>query len=49
MACPLCGCRETYEYDDPEEADYGHGDLQRCAACGSVFSIDDELTEDDDD
>lgn len=48
MACPACLCKETYEYDDGE--DYPDLEyLMRCAACGAVFPLEDELPEDDDD
>jgi uncharacterized Zn finger protein len=47
MACPKCGCKNVYEYDD--EADPQDDRLQRCAACGEVFDLDDHAEEDDDD
>lgn len=47
MACPHCGCKETYEFNDE---DYGHqgGDWERCAACSVVFRIEEHAVEDDD-
>ena len=45
MACPACGCKETYQYDDEDEPDDDR--LQRCAACGTIFDIDDHADEDD--
>ena len=48
MACPAYLCKETYEYDDGE--DYPDlEDLMRCAACGAVFPLEDEATEEDND
>lgn len=46
MACPTCGCKEVYQYDD--EDDPADGRLQRCAACGEIFDLDDHADEDDD-
>jgi hypothetical protein len=45
MACPRCGCKETYQYDDEDAPD---DYWQRCAACGVIFPIEDETPEDDD-
>lgn len=47
MACPKCGCKVTYTYD---VEDFGSCDdrLERCAACGEVFDIEDHADEDDD-
>lgn len=45
MACPRCGCKEVYSYDDDEGED---DRLQRCAACGVMFDLDDHAEEDDD-
>lgn len=47
MACPKCGCKTVYEFDD--EDDPQDDRLQRCAACGEVFDLDDHAEEDDDD
>ena len=44
MACPRCGCKETYQYDEEDAPD---DDWQRCAACGVVFSLCDEEPEDE--
>lgn len=52
MACPKCECNVHYEYDDHEAAfDLGSavGYLQRCAACGELFDIEDAAEDDDDD
>lgn len=48
MACPDCGCKTHYPYND---ADFGPDDeaLERCAACGHIFDVEDGLPEDDDD
>lgn len=46
MACPACGCKETYEYDEEDAPD---DTWERCAACGVVFNIEDHAPEDDDD
>ncbi len=48
MACPACGCKETYQYNDGEDYDLGD-ELIRCAACGAIFELDDEAPEEDDD
>lgn len=49
MACPKCGCKCTYQWngagDDLEQTD---DRLERCAACGAVFDIEDSADEDDD-
>jgi uncharacterized protein YbaR (Trm112 family) len=48
MACPECGCKCTYPYDDSQDDAMQASDgLERCAACGHVFELDDELPEDD--
>jgi predicted Zn finger-like uncharacterized protein len=47
MACPTCGCKTVYQFDDEDEPQDDR--LQRCAACGEVFDLDDEAEEDDDD
>ncbi len=51
MACPRCGCKVSYEFDDHEDDCCGLNDerLERCAACGAVFDIEDQLPEEDDD
>lgn len=51
MACPRCHCKVTYPYGHDDGADHEWDDsrLERCAACGHVFDIDDGLDEDDDD
>lgn len=45
MACPKCGCKTVYQFDD--EDDPQDDRMQRCAACGEVFDIDDHAEEDD--
>ena len=37
MACPRCGCKEHYQYDDGEDFGPGDEEWQRCAACGHIF------------
>jgi hypothetical protein len=46
MACPKCGCKVHYQYCDD---DFGPDDerLERCAACGEVFDIEDSPDEDE--
>lgn len=44
MACPACGCNETYQYNDGEDYDLGD-ELIRCAACGAIFELEDETPE----
>lgn len=46
MACPKCGCKTTYTYDDDEDPQDDR--LERCAACGEVFDVEDHAEEDDD-
>lgn len=50
MACPTCGCKTTYQYDGAGEC-HGSSDegLERCAACGHIFDIEDHTPEDEDD
>ena len=48
MACPACGCKETYQYNDGEDYDLGD-ELIRCAACGAIFEPDDESPDDEED
>ena len=47
MACPKCGCKECYQFDDVDHGDDPY--WERCAACGHVFYFDDHADEDDDD
>lgn len=49
MACPNCRCRTTYQFDDSDQHNPMADDrLERCAACGAIFDIDDHIPEDDD-
>jgi len=49
MACPACGCKVTYQFDDGDDSGQDTDDrLERCAACGNVFDLDDHIDEDDD-
>ena len=47
MACPNCGCKETYQFDSDEDFAGDDERLERCAACGAVFDIEDHTYEDD--
>jgi hypothetical protein len=49
MACPKCGCKETYQYDDGDDCGMADDNLERCAACGEIFDREDEAPEDDED
>lgn len=50
MACPKCGCKVCYQYDDGEDFGGKVDDrLERCAACGEVFDLDEHQPEGDDD
>ncbi len=46
MACPHCGCKTVYSFEDEDEPEDDW--LQRCAACGAVFDLDEHVDEDDD-
>lgn len=49
MACPNCGCKETYQYDPDDDFCTGPDScLERCAACHAVFDVEDHTPEDDD-
>lgn len=48
MACPKCGCKVHYQYDDGDDCGPHTEGLERCAACGEVFHIEDGADEDDD-
>lgn len=49
MACPNCGCKETYYYDDEYYGEYYEDSgLERCAACGYIFDVEDALPDDED-
>lgn len=47
MACPKCGCKTVYQFDNEEDPQ--DDQLQRCAACGEVFDLDGYVEEEDDD
>lgn len=47
MACPECGCKVHYPYDDGDDL-CADDNLERCAACGAVFDIEDSAEELDD-
>jgi len=48
MSCPKCGCKTVYQYNGCD--DFGGEDdrLQRCAACGEIFDLDDHAEEHED-
>ena len=48
MACPKCGCSETYTFDEDDGMGFPAEDLERCAACGWIFALADESEEDKD-
>lgn len=48
MVCPKCGCKVTYQYDAEEPPEQGDDNLERCAACGNIFDIEESEPEDDD-
>lgn len=43
MSCPKCGCKVCYTYDDDQNEE-----LERCAACGEIFSEHEAAPDDDD-
>lgn len=50
MACPKCGCKVSYQFDDDRDVTGRFDDrLERCSACGEVFDIEDSAPEDDED
>jgi len=48
MACPKCGCKVTYQYDTGDDSGQCDENLERCAACGHVFDIEESEPEDED-
>ena len=48
MACPKCGCKETYESVEDDVLGLPD-DHERCAACGHIFYFEDHADEDDED
>jgi len=48
MACPNCGCKETYSYIEDDVIGLPD-DQERCAACGHIFYFEDHAEEEDDD
>ena len=47
MACPKCGCKVHYQYDSGLDGEQRDENLERCAACGEIFDIEDAAAEDD--
>lgn len=48
MACPACACKVHYQYDDGNDCGPHTEGLERCAACGHVFDIEDAADDEDD-
>lgn len=46
MACPKCGCKVHYQYDSGWDDEQSDERLERCAACGEVFEIEDAADDD---
>lgn len=44
MACPKCGCKAHYQYNGDDWSEFTET-LERCAACGEVFDIEDSTEE----
>lgn len=50
MACPSCGCKVHYQFDGwGDDCATADDRMERCAACGHVFDIEDSADEDDED
>jgi uncharacterized C2H2 Zn-finger protein len=48
MACPKCGCKVHYQYDSGWDAEQQSDEnLERCAACGEVFDLEDAAEEEE--
>lgn len=47
MACPRCGCKVHYQYDPGDDLEQTDERLERCAACGAVFDIEDAAEDED--
>lgn len=45
MACPACGCKVCYQYDDDDAPQVEN--MERCAACGEIFDIEDHADEEE--
>jgi hypothetical protein len=48
MACPDCGCKVHYQFNSEEGFAGDDERLERCAACGAVFDIEDAADDEDD-
>jgi hypothetical protein len=48
MACPNCGCKVHYQFNTEEGFGGDDERLERCAACGAVFDIEDAADDEDD-
>jgi hypothetical protein len=49
MACPSCGCKVHYQFNSEEGFAGDDERLERCAACGAVFDIEDAAPDEDED
>lgn len=49
MACPKCGCKVHYQFNTEPDHEPDDERLERCAACGAVFDIEDASEDDDED
>jgi predicted RNase H-like HicB family nuclease len=47
MACPSCGCKVHYQFNSEDDFAGDDERLERCAACGAVFDIEDSADEDE--
>lgn len=45
--CPKCGCKEYYQFDSGWDDEQAGENLNRCAACGQVFDIEDAAEAED--
>jgi hypothetical protein len=48
MACPSCGCKVHYQFNSEDNFAGDDERLERCAACGAVFDIEDAADDEDD-
>lgn len=49
MSCPACGCKVSYQFDGGSDDGLDDDRLERCAACGNVFEIEDGEPDPEDD
>jgi hypothetical protein len=48
MACPACGCKVHYQFNSEDDFAGDDERLERCAACGAVFDLEDAADDEDD-